>query len=243
MSKSRTIVRVILTILFGIFSLPALIFGLYLFACWIRIHMTDVYYVEYPYLPASLIYLAVGAIILVSAVYGAWRRSFYGLLFAIPVMVGLATMVYLPDGQPHDNSMMADTNYLSSVNSFFRVWYETNHKFPANQTEFYEALKSGPAAWQYRVESPSQLSFYSRSGVRLPYEIVVATDVTGPRIDNASDRPGVIYYCVSRDQQQFWVTMTGLNQDLSHKASLEIGWDDKVRIVTAAGKDYPVHKK
>lgn len=43
-------VRAVVTILFGLFALPALIFGFYLVACSARIHTTEVYYVEYPYL-------------------------------------------------------------------------------------------------------------------------------------------------------------------------------------------------
>jgi len=51
----------------------------------------------------------------------------------------------------------------------------------------------------------------------------------------------VIYYCVTDDQQQFWVTMTGLNQDVSRSATLKTVADgsyDRPWLVTAAGKDY-----
>jgi hypothetical protein len=246
MSKSSRTSRVALNVVFGVFSLPALVFGLYLFACWLRIHTTDVYYVQYPYLRASLAFFAVAACSLLCSVYGAWRRSLYGLLFAIPLLLGLAAMVYIPDGTPHvQRSMVADTNYLSSVNSFFRVWYEANHRFPANAAEFNDALKSGPAAWQNRVKSPSTWSFYSHRGVPLPYELVVVTSATGPRIDDVSDRPGVVYYCVSSDQQEFWVTMTALSEDVARTATLKRVADlpyEKVWLVKAAGKDYPVHK-
>jgi len=54
-------------------------------------------------------------------------------------------MEMIPDLFPHRFSGVADTNYLSDVNSFFRVWYEENHRFPANEIEFREAMRKGPA--------------------------------------------------------------------------------------------------
>ncbi len=242
----RVRIGVALTAVFGLLSLPPLIFGLRLLGCWFRIHTADVYYVEYPYLPAALVLIGVGTLCILSTLYGAWRRSFYGLLFCFPVVFGLASLVLIPDAYPHvKRSGIADANYLSSVNSFLRVWYEANHKFPANENEFREALTRGPAVWQYRVQSPPAASFYSRSGTRLPYEIVVVTDANGPRMNNLSERPGIIYYCVSSDHQQFWVTMTALQHDVAPTAGLRRVLDNpdaKVLVIEAAGKDYPLRK-
>ena len=66
-------VGVAVTILFGLFALPALIFGFYLIACSIRIHTTEVYYVEYPYLAAGSALVALGAGIFCCASYGVSR--------------------------------------------------------------------------------------------------------------------------------------------------------------------------
>jgi hypothetical protein len=138
--------------------------------------------------------------------------------------------------------MVADSNYLSDVNSFFRVWYELKQRFPANEAEFREALAEGPAAWQYRVGS-APTSEYRKSGKPVPYEIVVENDAVGPHLSNMPQRPGVIYYCVSQDLQEFWVTMTALEKDFSSAASIKrVGGQltDKVWLIHAAGKDYPV---
>ena len=246
-SLNRKSIRVLLTLFFGIFALPELIFGTYLFACWIRIHTTSVYYVEYPYLASASILIAVGLLSLFGVVYGAWRRSFFGLLFAATVMLGLVTMVAIPDAIPHVmRSMPSDSNYLSAVGSFFRVWYEAHHSFPKDGPEFIEALKTGPVAWQYRVKSPPSMSFYSQNGVRLPYQVVVINNASGPRFDNLSDRPGVIYYSVTSDRQQFWVTMTGLGTDVSERATIKKAADqphEKPWLITAAAKDYLSRKQ
>ena len=131
--------------------------------------------------------------------------------------------------------MVADSNYLSDTNSFLRVWYEDHHRFPVSESEFKEAMAKGPAAWQYRVQHSPE-SRYKRGAKLLPYELVIISNAIGPRLTDVSQRPGVIYYCVSRDQQEFWVTMTSLNSDVASAAVIE-------RVAKhAAGSDYPVKK-
>jgi len=240
----RKTIRVALTVFFGLFALPALIFGLYLVACSIRIHTTNVYYVEYPYLAVASAFVALGVGIFYCAVQAAWRSSFYGLLYAVGVLSGLATMVYIPDGIPHvHRSMIEDFNYMSSVRSFLSVWQDQHHRFPENETEFIDALKRGPEAWQNRIQSPPLQSCYGQDGHRLSYQIVILNDASGPRLQNISDRPGVIYYAVSSDKERYWVTMTGLHQDTARIATLKRMIDrpdQKLLIATPSGYDYPV---
>ncbi len=215
-------VRVAVTILFGLFALPALIFGFYLVACSVRIHTTEVYYVEYPYLAVGAGLVTLGAGIFCCAFYGTSRKGFYRLLLPVGAALGLSILVYIPDGIPHvHRSMIQDSNYLSSVHSFLGVWHDANHRFPKNEAEFLDALRRGREMWQNRVKSPPTESCYSQRGHRILYQIVVVNDASGPRLDNVSDRPGVIYYAVSSDQQQYWVTMTGLLKDTSSTATLK----------------------
>jgi len=238
----RIAMKVLASALLGLFAVPMLGYGGYLFVCWFRIHTSNVYYADYPYATSALIWFGVALLSLWASLYGVWRRSFYGILFVLPVFLGLVAMVNIPDLLPRMFSMSADSNYLSDVNSFLRVWYENNHRFPANETEFRDALKKGPVAWQFRVR-PAHESKYKQRGNPLPYEIVVVNDANGPRLANISQRPGVIYYSVSSDLQEFWVTMTGLQSDTATTASIArvAGLpDEDIRLVHAAGHDYPV---
>lgn len=215
-------VRAVLAIVAGLFSLPSLIFGFYFIWCSIRIHTSDVYYVEYPYLLTACVLIGIGLVSLFCVVYGIRRRSFYGVIFVIPLVLGFATLVYIPDGTPHvQRSMMDDSNYLSAVGSFLRAFYESHQRFPKDEAEFQEALKQGPTVWQFRVSSPPLESDYAKDGKRLKYETVFIDGAVGPRLNGLTDRPGVIYYCVSADKQQFWVTMTGLYRDVAAKAALK----------------------
>jgi hypothetical protein len=205
--------------------------------------VTNVYYVEYAYFATALLFIALGTVGLFCVVYGAWRRNFYGLLFVIAIVIGLATMVYIPDGIPHvTRSMVADSNYMFRLRRFLGAWYQANHTFPKNEAEFNYAMKNGPAVLQDGMELPPAQSPYSQRGDRLSYQLVVVNDTSGPRLDNVSDRPGVIYYCVSSDRQQYWVTMTGLHENTSRGATLKRISDlpdERPFIVTASGNDYP----
>lgn len=236
--SARTVLKVSLSVLLGLFSVPALGYGGYLLVCWFRIHTSNVYYADYPYAVTGLAFFGIGLFGLWASLHGVWRRSFYGLLFVFPVFLGLAAMVEIPDLLPHEFSAVADSNYLSDVRAFFRVWYEDNHRFPANESEFNDALFKGPAARQYSV-GPAPASRYKERGNLLPYKVVVITDANGPRLANVSQRPGVIYYCVSRDLQEFWVTMTGLQSDFDSTASLRrvVTQQDEIQVVHAAGRD------
>src|SRR5205807_1695868 len=55
----RTSLKDLLTVVFGLLSLPMLIFGGYFLVCWFRIHTSDVYYVAFSYLTAGLIWLGI----------------------------------------------------------------------------------------------------------------------------------------------------------------------------------------
>lgn len=241
--SARRVFKVLLTVLLGLFSVPMLAYGGYLFICWFRIHTSSVYYADYPYATAALAWFGVGLLSLWATLHGVWRRSLYGSLFAIPVFLGLAAMVEIPNLVPHGFSMVADSNYRSDVSSFFRVWYDDNHGFPASEAEFGDALRKGPEAWQYRVQ-PAPASRYRQRGKPLPYEVVIVTNADGPRLTDVSQRPGVIYYCISKDLQEFWVTMTELQSDVASTAHIHRVADlpENFWLVHAAGRDYPVRK-
>jgi hypothetical protein len=138
--------------------------------------------------------------------------------------------------------MVRDSNYLSNINPSFRIWYESHGLFPKDKLEFLDALKSDALAWQYTASS---LSEYGKGGLPLAYEIVVVKNASGPKLQGLSNTPGVIYYCVSTDYQQFWVTMTGLHKDVSPSATLKRVGDSATFepwLVTAAASDYPVRR-
>jgi tetratricopeptide (TPR) repeat protein len=243
-TRPRTGIRIALSALVGLGSLPYFVFGGYLLQCWIRVRFSPTYYVDYPYLGAGLGCVGIGLACLGFAAYSARWRSFYGLLYLIPVFLGLFAGVFLPNVQPHLYSGAADSNYLADIGSYFRVWYEAHDAFPADEYEFAQAMAEGPAAWREDAASTPQ-SQYRRQGHALPYQVLVFTGATGPRVDNPSERPGVIYYCVSADLQKFWSTMTVLDRDVAPSGTIkrvEIP-SPGIQVVQAIGSDYPRDEK
>jgi tetratricopeptide (TPR) repeat protein len=141
--------------------------------------------------------------------------------------------------------MLADSNYIGDISSYFRVWYESHNAFPADESEFAQAMAEGPAEWRDRATVTPE-SQYKKLGHALPYRVLVFSNAIGPRIDNVTDRPGVIYYCVSGDLQKFWATMTGLNTDFAQSATIKRVADlsdEKPLMAKGVGSDYPRDEK
>jgi len=230
--SGQTVRKVLLSVFLSLFSAPMLCFGVYLIVCWVRIHSSNVYYSDYPYATNALVCFAVGLLNLWVTLGAVWRRSYYGLLFVIPVIVGLMAMEIAPDDTPHLSSLAADTDYLSGVHSSFRLWYEKNRRFPASEAEFRDGAGPGPA------------SRYKQRGNSLSYEVVVVTNADGPRLTDTSQRPGVIYYCVSKGLQEYWITMTRLQTDLATTARIQSapGLPQEFWMIHEVGRDYPIGK-
>ncbi len=227
--SARTIFKVVLSVLLGLLSVPWLGNGCYLFICWFRIHVSSVYYVDYPYATAAIVCFGIGLFSLWATFHGVWRRSFYGILFAAPIFLVLVAAGYLPDAS---RCVAVDTQYLSDVCSRLYVRYENSRSFPATEAEFREAVGPAPA------------SRYKQRGNQLPYEVVVVTNANGPRLTDVSQRPGVIYYCVSKDLQGFWVAMTRLQSDVATTAHIVSapGLPKEFWMAHAPGHDYPIRK-
>src|SRR6266436_140406 len=188
-------IRIALASFVGLAALPYLIFGGYLLRCWTSIHTSHPYYVDYPHLGAGLGFISIGLTCLGMTLFSAWRRSFYGVLYLIPAALGLFAIHYFPDAPPHImRSMLADSNYVGDISSYFRVWNESHNAFPADEAEFAQAMAEGPAEWRDRATLTPQ-SQYKKLGHAVPYQVFVFSNATGPRVENLSDRPGVIYYC------------------------------------------------
>jgi hypothetical protein len=208
-APSRTIRKAALSLVLGVFSLPFFGSGVYLLYCWVRIHNSNLYYSSYPYAVTALLVLVLGSLNLWITLGAVWKRSYYGTLFVIAVLFGLAFMEIAPDHSPSVSTRSADTNYLSGVGYGLQSWYEKHQKFPSNEAEFGAAVGSFP------------LSGYDERGKPLRYQVVVAGGAGGPRTTDTDKRPGVVYYCVSTDLQQFWITMTRLQSDLATTAYIE----------------------
>jgi hypothetical protein len=168
------------------------IFGGFLLTVWITIQIRNTVYMEYPYLRAGIGFLSLGVIALLCIVYAARRRGAWSALFIFPVLAGLWTMVVIPDIIPYDSKSSAHIRNLANELDLFR---EKTGRFPDRETAF-------PATV---LQEPSP---YYQKGRQLPFRTVIVPNATGPFLDSTGAEPGVIFYAISADQQEAWLTGT-----------------------------------
>jgi hypothetical protein len=228
--------KVALSAVLGLLSLPTVFFGAYFLWCWVRVHTSNVYYARAAYERVGILFLAFGLLSVWATLYAIWKRKL--LLIVVPVFVCWTTAQIISEGTPQEFSRSNDRMCLAAVDSSLRAWYENHQRFPTDEQEFREAVDKGLVSL-YGAGWPE--SRYAQRGNSLPYKIVVNAGATSPHMD-ASGRPGVIYYCISDDLQEYWVTMTTLQRAVSTSASLletfgppQVAW-----IVHARGPDYPI---
>jgi len=203
MRKSISVtLKVLLSIVLSPFSLMFVLGGIGSLVSSIRIHTSAIYYVEYPYVLVGIIWIIVGSASLAITLLGIWGRGMYRPLPVISILFSFLAMQKIPDWIPRSYALEADINYQGFIRRALREWYEKNQQFPQNLSEFENATSNAPA-------SP-----YAQQGRPVTYEVEVTTDATGPRATNPSARPGVTYYCVSSNHQEYWLTMTVLDADL-----------------------------
>jgi len=218
--SKRKVVRFVFALITAFFVLPELIVCGYLFSSWFRTRVSDAYYVEFPYLGLAVALLLLSTFGLVALFYAARGRSFYGLAFVAPIFMGICTLVVVPNAIPRGRSMTADSNFVSTLHRNLQLWCKSHQRFPQNQAELGEALRLGSPSWDPDRRLASGDSFYAQKGHRLPYQLVVEPNAVGPRIDNVSKRPAVLYYSVTNDYQRFWLTYTALPEDVAAEATV-----------------------
>jgi hypothetical protein len=220
MRTARIALKSFLSAALGLWSLPMLLYGGYLLICWFRIHTSSVYYVDYLYALAALIFLVLGTCSMVLTLYVTCRQPGLWLLLVVPVFLGFATLVFIPNHRPVvDERLLDDGNYMEDIRVSLGDWKDAHHRFAADESEFKQAMAEGAMRWHVPGD-PIHESQYRQRRKSLPYQIVVIPRSTGPRLTQVSERPGVIYYCVSQDLQEFWVTMTVLDSEVAPSAML-----------------------
>jgi len=227
--KKLTWVTISLLLLF--FCLPLFMFGASYLNMWIMSKGGDLYSFYYPYLQMASIYFA-AALVAVGAMLYRLRCNFPGLLI-VPVVLCLCGAIFFPNLQPHG---INDSNYMTTVTFDCDEWAGAHHRYPANDLEMQEALRSttrkddvlrnGGLRW------PEE-SQYRYQGQVLPYQVVVENQKKGPHVTNVHGRPGVVYYAVSPDFKEYWLTMSVLSSSTPGFANL----------LTENGQPYVMHRR
>jgi hypothetical protein len=171
-----------------------LVYGGWLLKLWITIQVQRCVYLEYSYLTVGMVFMSLGVVSVLCVLYAARRRGYWSALFAVPVIAGLWTMAVIPNIVPYDTR---SANYIQTVMRELDAFSAEHGGFPDRETAL-------PA---YFLNEPSP---YSQNGRQLPFRTVLLPNATGPFLDNPGADPGVIFYAVSADRQEAWLTRTEL---------------------------------
>jgi hypothetical protein len=161
--SSRAVLLV--SLLIGLFSFPLFGFGGYLLVCWSRIHTSAVYYADYSYATSGQAFVA-GGLVDLSMTFQAVRtwqyRMYSSFLFLLSLLCFLLSLGWSRCWLfPHFYRVRPALRLIPTIfptrSLSFAFGMKKNHRFPADESEFREAMPKGPAAWQYRVPQAPEI--------------------------------------------------------------------------------------
>ena len=215
----KRVVSFLAAVVPGLFCLPMFLFGSWLLGLWITIQVRRCVYLEYPYLAIGIAFVALGIVALLCVLYGTRRRGYWGVLLLVPVIMGLWAMIVIPNILPSDGEALGHLSHAASALDFFS---NLHTRYPADDNDLKEAFTS----------LPKERSLYRENGRELPFRIVLVANATGPFLGSAGNDPGVMFYAVSSDRQEAWLTATELGYPVGNHvrfaSSLSLDGDSRV---------------
>jgi hypothetical protein len=186
---------IIVSVGFGVFCIPALLFGVRNLAWWTVIQFFGTLHLDYPYLESGLFFTTVGLLQILCIRYGAWRTGKWRLLLPLCVVACLWSMVAIPNILPYDMKTGEGAWALAhALDSFGNA----HRQFPDSEAT---------------LASAQMLSPYYEYGHQLPFNYKVISDARGPFLDDAGNQPAKIFYAISADLQDVWITATRLDSN------------------------------
>lgn len=138
--RAALILRRCLAVVSFVLCLPSLLLSATLLKDFLRIHRTEFYHFDYAYGTQFALWAAIAALLAGLAVYTFARRSYYGVLPAIAIMVGLVTVHLAPDMDPRVSMLSTTLIRLGHAEKALSDWDETHGRFPGDEDELREAL-------------------------------------------------------------------------------------------------------
>jgi hypothetical protein len=190
--------RLLAYLFFSLFAIPPLLFGGSLLRYWLMIQFRSGIYLEYPYLAVGLAFVCLGLLEIFCAIQGMRRKGFGRALLAVPVILGLATMINVPEIVPEDREGTRHlTQVLDGVDSFGRE----HGRFPATAAELEQYSPTTTGSSSYR-----------ENGQALRHRVVLIPNANGPYSGEVGKEPGVLFYAVNNDCKEAWLTETQLDR-------------------------------
>jgi hypothetical protein len=214
--------RLLAYFFFCLFALPPLFFGGSLLRYWLMIQFHRGIYLEYPYMSFGLGFVGLGILEVFCVMQGMQRKGFGRLLLAVPVTMGLATMINVPDIAPED---LEGLRHITEMTRELDAFARQHGRFPETAAEL-ESIS--PA--------PNSLSPYRTGGQSLHHRVVFFANATGPYSGSVGDAPGVLFYAVKNGYKEAWLTETQLDRPVGGHVRF-------VQILTEDGFSTSLHRQ
>lgn len=184
---------------------------------WVDAHLRGLFYVYNGYAGPGLFYAVGGVIAFASAAYVVLRRRASALWLLLGFLLFVVQAISLPSvASPSFHVNWAQGHVIHTagkVETSLLTWGTERGHLPATEAELAEAVR--PAIG----EQEEGLSRYVQRGKRLAYRVVYAGNAAGPYLRvPPGPEPALIYFVVSPDLKQGWLTATVLAQPAADRA-------------------------
>lgn len=199
--------RMFLSVLGCVVSLPVLYAGGELVWGWFQMRGGQVFYVgsDFDILGRGLEFVLVGGAGLGLCAYATIRRQVRpGVLFGgCFCAFGFGTVVLLGAHMyPLKLAEMNATSMVSDVDNRLFDWARERGHYPANEADFREALA------RLDLESP-----FKRAGAAVQYRLVYVGGSSGPLLtEPPPQEPGTVFCAFRSDLHECWITVTTLEK-------------------------------
>lgn len=176
---------------------------------WARIHLDAHYYHSnhfffflalYTLIPGAL---ATWIIFLVALGRKSWAW------LALPALIAFFLLIQLSDSYLSAESI-ARVHLMNVARASSLVWVKKTGHLPDTPEDIELSIE------QFLYGSKERMSPYGLGRDRIPYKFVVVKGASGPLLDiSQAQQPGLIFYALSADGSQAWITGTGLDGEFS----------------------------
>jgi hypothetical protein len=191
-----------LALLSGVVYVPAAAWAFLFFVSWVHILTLNGPYFRWGYLSAGVIFLLYSGCGVALVVRAIRKRELSLLVAVAPVAIAVVGPHILVNFNPNADMSIVALRLRAHAWRCLTDWDEIHGGFPANEQEFREALAVRPV---------QQSEAFFQHDKAIPYDVRIMTDAHGPAPETPSPNPGTVVYAVSSTHNEYWLTVTTLD--------------------------------
>jgi hypothetical protein len=212
MNKALRWSAIVIAGIAALLNLPAAVVGFSFLISWVRLHTSSGPYFQWGYLSAAVVCLLFSGLGMGLVARGIRRQRFCILVSVISLIIGVMSMIELPEIGPQLDMAGAVQRLLGHADQSLSNWDEAQGRFPSDEQESRKALAFRPLQ-----ERPV---FFVR-GRAIPYDARIVANAAGPALKMVPQNPGTIVYAVSSDYREYWLTISTLRNPVGGPVLME----------------------